>query len=89
VKASVRTSQADGLAIRMAAHFDHKVPVSTEAGVTRVETRFGRVELEPGGAVLEVRLDPVDREALPRLREVVETHLQRFARGESLAFEWR
>lgn len=89
MKATVRTAQADGLAIRMAKHFGHKVPVSTEAGVTRVETRFGRFELEPGGDALEVRLEPVDREGLPRLREVVESHLERFARGEELAFEWR
>jgi hypothetical protein len=89
VNTSVRTSQADGLATRMAKHFGHKVPVTTEAGVTRVETRFGRFELEPNGGVLEVRLEPVDREGLPRLREVVESHLQRFARGEELLFEWR
>jgi hypothetical protein len=89
VRAAVRTSQSDGLAIRMGKHFGHKVPVSTEGGVTRVETRFGRFELEPAAGVLEVRLDPVDREALPRLREVVESHLERFARGEALEFDWR
>ena len=89
MKASVRTGQADGLAIRMGKHFGHKVPVSTEAGVTRVDTRFGRFELEPGADVLEVRLEPVDRAELARLREVVESHLERFARGEPLEFEWR
>ena len=79
---------AAAVALRMAKHFAHKVPVREEDGVTRVETRFGAFELRPTGDTLAVALLPSAPEDRDRLREVVESHALRFARGEELRLEW-
>jgi hypothetical protein len=72
------SDEACALAARTARHFAHKVPVEELDGVHRIETRFGRIELEPSGGELLVRLegDEVDE-----LRRVAGSHLERFARG--------
>lgn len=79
---------ADDVALRLANHFSHKVPVTTVDGVTRVETRFGAFELHPRGGTLAVALSPNDPAVLDQLRDVVESHAVRFARGEELRLEW-
>ena len=79
---------AEAVALRMAKHFAHKVPVTEEDGVTRVETRFGAFELRPRGETLAVALHPAEPGSEERLREVVESHALRFARGEELHLEW-
>jgi hypothetical protein len=83
-----QTPEADALVERTARHFAHKVHVSKEAGVTRVETRFGTVELDPGATGIELSLAPLEDGGAAELRRVAETHLQRFAR-EPLVIEWR
>ena len=79
---------ADAVALRLAKHFAHKVPVTEHCGVTRVETRFGAFELRPRGETLGIVLYPAEPEGEQRLREVVESHVLRFARGEDLRLEW-
>lgn len=79
---------ADDVALRMAKHFAHKVPVTEEDGSTRVETRFGAFELTPRGDTLAVTLFPAEPDLRDQLREVVESHAQRFARGDELRLEW-
>ena len=79
---------ADAVVLRMAKHFAHRVPVREEEGVTHVETRFGAFELRPSGDTLAVALHPSTPEDRDRLREVVESHALRFARGEELRLEW-
>jgi cytochrome b561 len=82
----ISSSEPEALALRMAKHFAHKVDVAHEAGgVTRIETRFGRIELEPAPGALLLRLDGKDEE---KLREVALSHLQRFARGAVVEPVW-
>jgi len=85
VSGEARTSEPDGLALRTGKHFAHKVPVETADGVTRIETRFGRIELEPADGVLHVRLDGDDVE---KLREVAGSHLERFSRDDAFDLRW-
>jgi uncharacterized protein len=81
VKATIATPEANGLATRMEKHFGHKVEVERRGGVVHVTIPAGRFELEPRDEELEVRLDPAAPDQLPRLREVVTTHLERLARS--------
>ena len=81
MKATIPTADANGLATRMEKHFGHKVEVERRGGVVHVTIPAGRFELEPREDELEVRLDPAGAAQLPRLQEVVTTHLQRFARS--------
>ncbi|MDX6486071.1 MAG: hypothetical protein QOF43_1224 [Gaiellaceae bacterium] len=81
----IASTEPSGLALRTAKHFAHKVPVTEAAGVHRIETRFGSVELEPREHELLVRLDGDD---LEQLRSVAVSHLERFSRDESFAVSW-
>ena len=80
MRATIATPEAEGLALRLEKHFGHKVDVERRDGVVCVAIGAGRFELEPGEGALEVRLEPAAPDRLPRLQEVVATHLERFAR---------
>lgn len=86
--ARIETPEAEGLALRTAKHFAHKVEVETRGDVRRVRIPAGEFELEPREGALEVRLFPVDEPGRARLEEVVGSHLQRFSRSGPLTIEW-
>jgi hypothetical protein len=81
----LRSDEPEALALRMEKHFGHKVPVERRDNVTRIETRFGSIELEPAPEALLVRLRGDESE---RLREVAAEHLRRFARGAPAEIVW-
>jgi hypothetical protein len=83
--ARIPSSEPEALALRMAMHFAHKVEVAQEGDVTRIETRFGRIELEPADGALLLRLEGEDDE---KLREIAVSHLERFARGAAVEPVW-
>jgi len=49
----------------------------------------GTAEFNVGAGTLHAEASHPDASQLPRLREVIETHLERFARDETLSFDWR
>ena len=83
----METPEAAALALRMEKHFGHKVAVERREGVVHVAIPAGRFELDPTGDGLEIRLHPADPAQLPRLQEVVASHLERFARTP-IAIAW-
>ena len=85
VTGRVDSTEPEALALRMARHFGHKVPVTQLGAATRIETRFGAIELEPAGNGLVVTLEGDDVE---RLRDVAVTHLERFARDAPVVPRW-
>jgi hypothetical protein len=86
--ALVRTSEADALALRMRRHFAHKVPVEVEGPVSRVRLPSGEFELETHEGSLAVRASSPDEDGLARVREVVASHLARFARADEALVVW-
>lgn len=84
----VRTPEPEALALRMRKHFGHKVEVEVEGPVSRVRIPAGTFELEPDDGCLAVRADAEDEEKLARVKDVVASHLARFARGAPLELEW-
>lgn len=88
VTATVATPEAAALALRMRKHFGHKVPVELEGEVSRIRIQAGEFELEPRNGVLMVRACAEDDAGLARVREVVGSHLARFARETSVELEW-
>jgi hypothetical protein len=86
--ATVRTPEAEALAIRMRKHFAHKVPVDVSEGVSRVRIPAGEFELEALSEKLAVRACAVDAAGLARVKEVVGSHLTRFARDAKVELEW-
>jgi len=49
----------------------------------------GIAEFNVGEGVLHAKASHPDASALPRLHEVIENHLERFARDETLSFDWQ
>ena len=72
---------------RTAKHFAHKVPVTTSAGHASIATRFGRAELTATTDGIAIVLVPGGDDTADALREVIASHLTRFAR-EPLQILW-
>ena len=87
IQGRIATDDPAGTATRTARHFAHKVEVEADGDVRRVRIPAGAFELEPAQGEVLIRLFPVDEGSLPRLREVVAAHVERFERGGG-AVEW-
>jgi uncharacterized protein len=87
ISGRIATEDPAGTTARTARHFAHKVDVETDGDLRRVRIPAGTFELEPAQGVVLIRLFPVDEESLPRMREVVASHVERFERSGG-AVEW-
>ena len=87
MKGLAATAEAKPLIARTARHFGHKVPVAVSDGYASIETRFGRAELTATETGVSIALASPDEAALESLREVVASHLTRFARTP-VAIRW-
>jgi hypothetical protein len=89
--ARVPTTSASRYLQQLAKHWSHKMEVSfSEQEATIAFPNGATLDLRADGATLDVRLAvPEDGDAA-RMREVVATHLDRFAFREApLTFDWR
>ena len=87
IQGRIETDDPAGTTARTARHFAHKVEVETHGDVRRVRIAAGAFELEPAQREVLIRLFPVDEASLPRLREVVASHVERFERSGGLV-QW-
>ena len=87
ISGRIATDDPAGTTGRTARHFAHKVDVEAHGEVRRVRIPAGTFELEPARGEVLIRLFPADEASLPRLREVVASHIERFDRGGG-AVEW-
>jgi uncharacterized protein len=83
ISGRIATDDPAGTTARTARHFAHKVDVETDGDVRRIRIPAGTFELEPADGETLIRLFPVDDASLPRLREVVTSHVERFDRSGS------
>ena len=74
------TTEGTALVGRTAKHFAHKIPVTASDGQASIDTRFGRAELTARDGGIAIALTPLDAESGEKLREVIGSHLERFAR---------
>jgi uncharacterized protein len=87
ISGRIATDDPAGTAARMARHFAHKVDVEEDGHVRRVSIPAGTFELEPAQGEVLIRLFPAEEASLPRLRDVVAAHVERFERGGGTV-EW-
>jgi uncharacterized protein len=80
VKGFGTTTEGAALIGRTAKHFAHKIPVTTSDGHASIETRFGRADLTASDDGIAIALTPVDANSAEQLRDVIASHLTRFAR---------
>ncbi len=87
----VASNDAQRLLRTLCNHWRHRFAVrrdsESHAHIPFAEAAGADFEIENGALAIRVVHD--DGAGLAGLREVIESHLQRFARDETLAFDWR
>lgn len=84
------TPHAGKYLTQLCKHFGHKVPATQEGDQGQVRFDAGTARLEASAEALSVTLSTEDAGALPRLREVIDSHLARFAfREDFTTLNWQ
>ena len=83
--ADFATERATGLMTTMGKHFGHKIPVTMADDHVILDFEMGRAHIAPDDQGLHLSLQGDDAQSLERLREVVESHLLRFAQRDDPA----
>ena len=87
--AEIRTTAPGRLLRQLCNHWRHKFPVTRDAETRgQIELPAGICELQADGDFLRVRLVLPEAGDCARMEQVVAEHLQRFAQGNKLSFEW-
>lgn len=90
-RARVASNDAPRLLRTLANHWRHRFAVrrdsDTHAHVPFTEA--GGADFQVDGSELHIRVVHEDAAGMAHLREVIESHLQRFARDETLVFDWQ
>lgn len=87
--ARVPTASGSRYLQQLAKHWSHKFPVAFDPLQGRIELPLGLALLRAEPGILVVELEAQDADSLPRMKEVVASHLDRFAFREApLLFDW-
>lgn len=87
-RAIVATSSGSRYLQQLCKHWGHKFEVSSTPVHGEIALPLGACRLDADATTLDVRLSSTKAEDLPRFRQVVEEHIQRFAFRETLVFNW-
>ena len=88
--ARIPTTSGSRYLQQLCKHWSHKFAVEFDATHGRIPLPMGVATLSATADALEVKVATDDAEALPRMKEVVATHLDRFAFREApLPFDWQ
>ena len=88
VEAQVQTDQASRYLVQLCKHFAHKVATDYDANQGRVDFPPGTCVMRAEGGQLHIRCEANSEPNLNIVKDVVEVHLVRFARNESIAVMW-
>jgi uncharacterized protein len=86
--AEIETAQASNYLIRLCKHFAHKLAVTYDDHAGHIPFSVGDCDLSAQGDRLRLAVKARDQDSLERLKEVVASHLLRFAFREDLAVRW-
>ena len=76
--ARVATASASRYLQQLSKHWSHKFAVEFDASHARIPLPIGVATMAADAEALDVRLEAENAEALPRLKQVVADHLDRF-----------
>ncbi|MCK9540745.1 MAG: DUF2218 domain-containing protein [Novosphingobium sp.] len=89
IRAVVPTTSASRYLQQLCKHWSHKFETEFDAAMGRIELPFGRLEMAAGGDALTLTLHPAEGADVERFKDVVASHLDRFAFREApLAYGW-
>ena len=87
-RSTLTTNKASGYLQQLCKHFGHKVPVTFDPARGRIEFSVGVCELAAEDATLSIHLHAPTEADMPVLKDVVASHLQRFAFRDGLVIDW-
>lgn len=79
------TARAAALMGTMAKHFGHKLSVTVQDDQARLDFPMGQASLRAADDALHLAVQAQDQAGLDRLRDVIESHLMRFAHRDDPA----
>ncbi|ADZ70588.1 2,4-dihydroxyhept-2-ene-1, 7-dioic acid aldolase, hypothetical [Polymorphum gilvum SL003B-26A1] len=86
---SAETASASKYLQQLCKHFAHKVPANWTPETGTVDFPFGSCRMEARDGMLTILCETPSRENLPRLKGVIDDHLERFAWREQLKLTWQ
>ncbi len=87
-EAQVKSQQASRYLVQLCKHFAHKTPTDYDPSRGRVDFQPGLCLMHAVGDQLSLRCEAHSEPVLQRVKGIVEVHLVRFARGETLTVTW-
>lgn len=87
--AAIPTEHASRYLQQLCKHFAHKLPVSFDPAAGSIGFDIGECRLQAEGGTLRLEAEAPDEARLARLKEVIASHLLRFAFREELTIDWR
>ncbi|MGG2399238.1 DUF2218 domain-containing protein [Pseudomonas sp. SH1-B] len=82
------TASASLYMTKLCKHFRHKIAVAFDERSATAQFPFGRCLMRAEADALHLDCHADDGEAAARIRFVLDDHLERFARKESLSIAW-
>ncbi len=90
IVAKVPTTNASRYLQQLAKHWSHKFETTFDATSARIDLTLGTLRMKAEADALELELAPAEGQDPERFKEVVATHLDRFAFREApLSFNWQ
>ncbi|SDT45613.1 DUF2218 domain-containing protein [Bradyrhizobium canariense] len=87
-RAEIHTKFASRSLQQLCKHWSHRFVVDFTPSHGEIALPLGRCVLDAEDERLVVVVSSIDPASLPRLQDVVEEHLKRFAFREALTFHW-
>ena len=89
VETTATTASASKYLQQLCKHFAHKVRAEWTPESGEVDFPFGVCSMTAKGEELKIRCETADGENIPRLKGVIDSHLERFAWREDLKLQWQ
>ncbi|GAB4058162.1 DUF2218 domain-containing protein [Uliginosibacterium sediminicola] len=75
--------------LKLCKHFRHKVPAVFDASRGEVDFQPGRCVLSAEADAVHVFIEGADEAEIGRLKYVLDDHVRRFLRAETLELDWQ
>jgi uncharacterized protein len=86
--AGISTAKASGYLQQICKHFSHKIEVEFDTYKGKIAFPFGHAQLAAAQDALTLNAFAGNKDDLEKLKQVLSSHLERFAFRESLEITW-
>lgn len=84
----IPTAEASQYIHKLCRHFAHKVPVTFTEQEGQVQFLQGQCLLQANAQSLAIYMQAEAPEGIPAMQFIIDDHLRRFARFETLSYQW-